>query len=257
MRWHANSKSLSASSEQRDEQFGYIAKQKRRFLGRRLPIISVDTKKKELVGNFKNSGRVWSQGPCRLTIMISGRKRKAGQPVRRYDLAATAGRSLWESLMTPLSLLLTTSPGGGATPGEGTIPMLPIASSWSDSRGGSNGCTGSERHSFTRTGMFVFGHVSTIHGLQWIPLSIASSVSQLGSIGIGSFARSRATTGRCCQQQTQGCHERLPQRATRGCGLDRKRRTAGQAFRLRPEIMIVNRHGSLAPHPARVLEVTH
>jgi Rhodopirellula transposase DDE domain len=60
---HANAKSISISSAQRDEQFHYINKQRRRFLGRCLPIISVDTKKKELVGNFKNAGRVWSHQP--------------------------------------------------------------------------------------------------------------------------------------------------------------------------------------------------
>ena len=58
---HANCKSLGVSCQQRDEQFGYIARQKKRFLNRGLPIISVDSKKKELVGNFKNAGQVWSQ----------------------------------------------------------------------------------------------------------------------------------------------------------------------------------------------------
>ena len=29
------------------------------YLGKGLPVISVDTKKKELVGNFKNPGRTW------------------------------------------------------------------------------------------------------------------------------------------------------------------------------------------------------
>ena len=58
---HANAKTLSSGSEYRDEQFGCIAGQKKRFMARGMPIISVDTKKKELVGNFKNAGRVWSQ----------------------------------------------------------------------------------------------------------------------------------------------------------------------------------------------------
>jgi len=58
---HSNSKSISTSCAQRDEQFRYISRQRRRFLGRCSPIISVDTKKKELVGNFKNAGRVWSR----------------------------------------------------------------------------------------------------------------------------------------------------------------------------------------------------
>ena len=43
----------------RDEQFGYIQTQKQAFQDAGLPMISVDTKKKELIGNFKNSGQAW------------------------------------------------------------------------------------------------------------------------------------------------------------------------------------------------------
>jgi hypothetical protein len=43
----------------RDAQFRYINEQVRRYLRRRQPAISVDTKKKELVGAFKNQGREW------------------------------------------------------------------------------------------------------------------------------------------------------------------------------------------------------
>jgi hypothetical protein len=60
---HANRKSLSTSHPHRDQQFDYIARQKKRFERRGQPMISVDTKKKELVGNFKNTGRVWSAEP--------------------------------------------------------------------------------------------------------------------------------------------------------------------------------------------------
>jgi hypothetical protein len=60
---HANSKSLSTAHPNRDQQFQRIAQQKRRFARRAQPMISVDTKKKELVGNFKNPGRVWSLEP--------------------------------------------------------------------------------------------------------------------------------------------------------------------------------------------------
>jgi Rhodopirellula transposase DDE domain len=45
----------------RDRQFRYIARQKRRFLAAGWPVISVDTKKKELIGNFKNPGQTWCQ----------------------------------------------------------------------------------------------------------------------------------------------------------------------------------------------------
>jgi Rhodopirellula transposase DDE domain len=48
---------------QRDQQFRYIARQRRKFAKAKLPIISVDTKKKELIGTFKNSGRTWRRNP--------------------------------------------------------------------------------------------------------------------------------------------------------------------------------------------------
>ena len=47
------------SHPDRDAQFRYINEQVIRLQQRRQPVISVDTKKKELVGNFKNSGRYW------------------------------------------------------------------------------------------------------------------------------------------------------------------------------------------------------
>jgi hypothetical protein len=43
----------------RDAQFRYVAATVDRAQRRRQPTISVDTKKKELVGDFKNSGRTW------------------------------------------------------------------------------------------------------------------------------------------------------------------------------------------------------
>jgi len=43
----------------RDRQFCYILKQRKRFLRNGLPMISVDTKHKELIGDFKNRGQRW------------------------------------------------------------------------------------------------------------------------------------------------------------------------------------------------------
>ncbi len=43
----------------RNAQFEYINRRVKRQLGARQPAISVDTKKKELVGDFKNAGRQW------------------------------------------------------------------------------------------------------------------------------------------------------------------------------------------------------
>ncbi len=47
------------NSPKRDSQFKYINKQIERFEKRKQPVISVDTKKKEMVGNFKNAGKRW------------------------------------------------------------------------------------------------------------------------------------------------------------------------------------------------------
>jgi hypothetical protein len=56
----ANRKTREGTSHpDRDAQFEYINACVRRFLKRGQPAISVDTKKKELVGDFKNGGREW------------------------------------------------------------------------------------------------------------------------------------------------------------------------------------------------------
>lgn len=56
----ANAKTLEGAGHQdRDDQFNYINNKVKEFLGRGQPVISVDTKKKELVGQFKNAGREW------------------------------------------------------------------------------------------------------------------------------------------------------------------------------------------------------
>lgn len=58
----ANRKSIARTQHpQRDQQFRYIARVKRRFMVAGHPVISVDTKKKELIGNFKNAGATWCQ----------------------------------------------------------------------------------------------------------------------------------------------------------------------------------------------------
>jgi hypothetical protein len=43
----------------RDEQFRYIAEQRKALGAAGVPVISVDTKKKELIGNFASPGRTW------------------------------------------------------------------------------------------------------------------------------------------------------------------------------------------------------
>jgi hypothetical protein len=56
----ANAKTLEGTTHpDRDAQFQYINSRVKKFLRRHQPVISVDTKKKELIGNFKNSGKEW------------------------------------------------------------------------------------------------------------------------------------------------------------------------------------------------------
>lgn len=54
------------ASPNREQQFDYVAELRTRFQRRHLPIISVDTKKRELVGNFRNPGQRWARTPCRV-----------------------------------------------------------------------------------------------------------------------------------------------------------------------------------------------
>ena len=58
----ANKKSIEGSSApERDAQFRYINEQAKDFTNHGYPVISVDAKKKENVGEFKNSGRIWTK----------------------------------------------------------------------------------------------------------------------------------------------------------------------------------------------------
>jgi len=72
----ANRKRLTGPPHpDRDRQFQYIASQKEAFLSAGLPVISVDGKNKELLGNFKNSGRAW---------------RREAEPVNAHDFKQDA-----------------------------------------------------------------------------------------------------------------------------------------------------------------------
>lgn len=81
----------------RDGQFHYINDQVRRFLAAGDPVISVDTKKKELVGadpGYKNAGREWQPGksPERVgTHDFPDPKVPKAVPYGIFDLAANAG----------------------------------------------------------------------------------------------------------------------------------------------------------------------
>lgn len=59
-RLQANKKSKEGTDHpDRDAQFQHINQTAKDFIDNRNPVISVDTKKKELVGNYKNNGQIW------------------------------------------------------------------------------------------------------------------------------------------------------------------------------------------------------
>jgi len=59
-----NHKKISrGSSNGRDQQFEHLAGLRERFAKRNDPIVSVDSKKKELIGQFKNPGATWTRQP--------------------------------------------------------------------------------------------------------------------------------------------------------------------------------------------------
>jgi hypothetical protein len=78
----------------RDAQFQYIAAMVKKFQRQRQPVISVDTKKKELIGDFKNAGREWRpQGQpeqVRVHDFIDEELGKVA-PYGVYDVTANVG----------------------------------------------------------------------------------------------------------------------------------------------------------------------
>ncbi len=123
----------------RNAQFEHIAAAVCAFQARRQPVISVDTKKKELVGDFKNNGREWrpqrNPEPVRVHDFADKQLGKA-IPYGIYDLTANTGwvsvgrdhdtaafaveaiRRWWHRLGQPMyrhaSELLITADGGGS-----------------------------------------------------------------------------------------------------------------------------------------------
>ena len=91
----ANSKTREGTSHpDRNAQFEHINAQAAKFLAEEQPAISVDTKKKELVGDFKNSGREWNPvGKPETVRMHDFPIRGLGKdtPYGVYDLSKDAG----------------------------------------------------------------------------------------------------------------------------------------------------------------------
>lgn len=90
----ANLKSEEAGSNHpdRDTQFNYIAQRKAAFVTAGEPVISVDTKKKDLIGNFKNSGRTWGAKAERVNVHdFPSEAEGRAVPYGIYDVAKNRG----------------------------------------------------------------------------------------------------------------------------------------------------------------------
>ena len=136
----ANRKTKEGTSHpDRDAQFTYINAQVQAFQARGQPVVSVDTKKKELVGDFKNGGREWQpQGQPELVRTYDFVDKRLGQgiPYGVYDPTANVGwvsvgsdhdtaafavetlRRWWHNMGAPMyggaTALLITADGGGS-----------------------------------------------------------------------------------------------------------------------------------------------
>jgi len=78
----------------RDAQFEHINRKVRRALAQGWPVISVDTKKKELIGNYANAGQQWLR--ARTAELVSGHDFPGpavprGYPYGIYDLGLNRG----------------------------------------------------------------------------------------------------------------------------------------------------------------------
>src|SRR5271170_3955586 len=97
----ANAKTLEGKQHpDRDAQFRYISEQVREYQATKDPVVSVDAKKKELVGEFRNGGREWRPAgePAQVgTHDFPDRELGKAIPYGVYDLAANTG---WVSVGT-------------------------------------------------------------------------------------------------------------------------------------------------------------
>ena len=84
-------KQAGAQHPDRDEQFRYIAALKAQYLREGLPVISIDTKKKELIGNYRREGKSWRRKPIETDAHFAGYAKCVAVPFGIYDIAQNAG----------------------------------------------------------------------------------------------------------------------------------------------------------------------
>ena len=88
-----NRKTISAgSTSDRDRQFRYLCRQRDQFEKRGDPVLSVDAKKRELIGNFKNPGVKWEQSSTDVNDHdFRSAAKGIGIPYGIYDTQANRG----------------------------------------------------------------------------------------------------------------------------------------------------------------------
>jgi hypothetical protein len=124
----------------RNTQFEYLATQRQAFLAAGQPVISVDTKKKELIGNYKNAGRTWCQEAERVNIHDFAEENTIrAVPYGLYDVTYNTG-SLYVGVSadTP-AFAVEAIASWWETQGQASYPGATQLLILADS-GGSNGC---------------------------------------------------------------------------------------------------------------------
>jgi hypothetical protein len=84
-------KQAGAQHPERDKQFKYIADSKAQFLREGLPVISIDTKKKELIGNYRREGKTWRKKPIEVEIYFPSYAECVATPFGIYDVGKNIG----------------------------------------------------------------------------------------------------------------------------------------------------------------------
>ena len=87
-----------ASDPDRNAQFEHINATAEQFLQGKQPVISVDTKKKELVGNFKNGGREWQPKGAPEEVMVHDFPTDATGKAIPYGVYDMARDEAWVSV---------------------------------------------------------------------------------------------------------------------------------------------------------------
>ena len=136
-----NHKKLAgASHPDRDAQFRCITELREDCTAQHIPIVSVDAKKKELVGNFKNPGAKWDRAPERVNDHdFRSQADGLAIPYGVYDLKANAGTVFVGTTCDTPNFAVDCIETWWRTEGCRRYPGARSLSILADS-GGSNGC---------------------------------------------------------------------------------------------------------------------